>query len=166
MVGPGGTALPTGAVGEVIVRGGHVMSGYWGRPEETAAAVRDGWMHTGDAGYLDGRGYLFIVDRIKDMIISGGENVFPAEVEAVLAQHPRVAMCAVIGLPDDRWGERVHAVVVPSDTGRTDADELRGHCLERLARYKIPRDIEFVTELPVSAAGKVLKRPLRQQRVR
>ncbi|MEV0809426.1 long-chain fatty acid--CoA ligase [Micromonospora sp. NPDC050200] len=166
VVGPGGTELSTGAVGEVIVRGGHVMSGYWGRPEETAAAVRDGWMHTGDAGYLDGRGYLFIVDRIKDMTISGGENAFPAEVEAVLAQHPGVAMSAVIGLPDDRWGERVHAVVVPSDTGRTDAGKLREHCLEHLARYKIPRDIEFVTELPVSAAGKVLKRQLRQQRVR
>ena len=104
---------PRGEVGEIAVRGGNVMLGYWNRPEETAAALRGGWMHTGDGGHMDDDGYVFIVDRIKDMIITGGENVYSAEVENALAQHPAVATCAVIGVPDETWGERVHAVVVP-----------------------------------------------------
>jgi acyl-CoA synthetase (AMP-forming)/AMP-acid ligase II len=153
--------VPRGAVGEVVSRGGHVMLGYWNRPEETAAAVRDGWMHTGDVGYMDERGYVFIVDRIKDMIVSGGENVYSAEVENALAGHPAVASCAVIGVPDPEWGERVHAVVVLAPGATATADELREHCARHIARYKAPRSVEFVDALPLSGAGKVLKRELR-----
>ena len=115
------------------------MLGYWNRPEETATALRGGWMHTGDGGYLDEDGYLFVVDRIKDMIVSGGENVYSAEVENALARHPAVAACAVIGVPDERWGERVHAVVVTAPGATTTADELRAHCRELIAGYKCPR---------------------------
>jgi acyl-CoA synthetase (AMP-forming)/AMP-acid ligase II len=153
--------VPRGTVGEVVSRGGHVMLGYWNRPEETAAAVRDGWMHTGDGGYMDERGYVFIVDRIKDMIVSGGENVYSAEVENALARHPAVASCAVIGVPDPEWGERVHAVVVLAPGASAEADELREHCARHIARYKAPRSVEFVDALPLSGAGKVLKRELR-----
>ena len=109
---PGDTGLPRGQIGEVVVRGDNVMVGYWNKPEQTAAALRGGWMHTGDVGYFDDRGYLFIVNRVKDMIITGGENVYSAEVENALAGHPAVAGCPVIGVPDPTWGERVHAVVV------------------------------------------------------
>ncbi len=161
IVGADGVELPRGAVGEITVRGGHVMAGYWGRPEETAAAVRDGWMHTGDAGRMDERGYVFVVDRIKDMIVSGGENVYSAEVENALARHPAVAACAVIGVPDAQWGERVHAVVVLASGQSADEDELRQFCRTLIGGYKVPRTIEIVDELPLSAAGKVLKRDLR-----
>ncbi len=164
IVGEDGTELPPGEVGEITVRGGHVMAGYWGKPEETAAALKGGWMHTGDAGYLDERGYVFIVDRIKDMIVSGGENVYSVEVENALARHPAVATCAVIGVPDERWGERVHAVVVLA-AGQADhddlAEDLREFCKTLIGGYKIPRSVEVVDALPVSAAGKVLKRELR-----
>ncbi|MCD2195687.1 long-chain fatty acid--CoA ligase [Actinomycetospora endophytica] len=153
--------VPRGTVGEIVSRGGHVMAGYWNRPEETAAAVRDGWMHTGDGGYMDDAGYVFVVDRIKDMIVSGGENVYSAEVENALAGHPAVASCAVIGVPDDEWGERVHAVVVPAVGASVDADTLRAHVKARIAGYKAPRTVEFVEALPISGAGKVLKRELR-----
>ncbi|WP_020672098.1 long-chain-fatty-acid--CoA ligase [Amycolatopsis nigrescens] len=163
VVDPDGAELPPGVVGEVVVRGGHVMQGYWNKPEETAAALRDGWMHTGDGGYLDERGYLFVVDRIKDMIVSGGENVYSVEVENALAKHPAVAACAVIGVPDEEWGERVHAVVVLADGARTDGDELRAHCREHIAGYKCPRTVEFSTALPMSGAGKILKRELRKR---
>jgi acyl-CoA synthetase (AMP-forming)/AMP-acid ligase II len=166
IVGDDDTELPRGEIGEIVVRGGHVMAGYWGNPEETAAALRGGWMHTGDAGYLDENGYVFVVDRIKDMIVSGGENVYSVEVENALARHPAVATCAVIGVPDERWGERVHAVVVlaagqhgPEKTGLD--DELREFCKSLIGGYKIPRSFEVVDELPLSAAGKVLKRELR-----
>jgi acyl-CoA synthetase (AMP-forming)/AMP-acid ligase II len=138
------------------------MLGYWNRPEETAAALRGGWMHTGDGGYLDERGYLFVVDRIKDMIVSGGENVYSAEVENALAKHPDVAACAVIGVPDERWGERVHAVVVRAPEGQVDEQGLREFCREHIAGYKVPRSMEFVVELPMSGAGKILKRELRK----
>jgi acyl-CoA synthetase (AMP-forming)/AMP-acid ligase II len=156
--------VPRGVVGEIVVRGDHMMSGYWRRPDETAAALRGGWMHTGDAGYLDERGYLFVVDRIKDMIISGGENVYSAEVEDVLSLHPAVVACAVIGLPDEQWGERVHAVVVRVAGTDATGEELREFCRERLAGYKIPRSVEFVAAMEVSGAGKVLKRRLRDER--
>ncbi|GAA1568004.1 long-chain fatty acid--CoA ligase [Dactylosporangium maewongense] len=165
VVDAAGDEVAAGVVGEVVVRGDHVMAGYWQRPEETAAALRDGWMHTGDAGYFDDDGYLFVVDRIKDMIIVGGENVYSVEVEHVLLQHPTVAACAVIGLPDARWGERVHALVVPAGDG-ADGEQLRAFCRGRLAGYKIPRTVELVASLPVSPAGKVLKSRLRQERVR
>ena len=153
--------VPRGTVGEVAARGPHVMLGYWNRPEETAAALRGGWMHTGDGGYLDDDGYLFIVDRIKDMIVTGGENVYSAEVENALAQHPSVATCAVIGVPDADWGERVHAVVVLQDGATATAEELREHCGALIARYKAPRTVDFVDSLPLTAAAKVSKVDLR-----
>jgi acyl-CoA synthetase (AMP-forming)/AMP-acid ligase II len=137
------------------------MMGYWGKPEETAAAVRNGWMHTGDGGYMDERGYVFIVDRIKDMIVSGGENVYSAEVENVIAKHPSVAACAVIGVPDVEYGEGVHAVVVLAPGAALTHEELRAHCKELIAGYKTPRSTEFVEALPISGAGKILKRELR-----
>jgi acyl-CoA synthetase (AMP-forming)/AMP-acid ligase II len=161
IVDPDDVEVPAGTVGEVVVRGGQVMLGYWNRPEETAAALRGGWMHTGDAGRMDERGYVFIVDRIKDMIVSGGENVYSAEVENVLAGHPAVAACAVIGVPDDEWGERVHAVVVLAPGASATPDELREHCVARMAGYKAPRSVDFADALPISPAGKVLKRDLR-----
>ncbi|MBW0092627.1 long-chain fatty acid--CoA ligase [Pseudonocardia sp. KRD-184] len=153
--------VPRGTVGEVVVRGGHVMLGYWNRPEETAAALRGGWMHTGDGAYMDEDGYVFVVDRLKDMIVSGGENVYSAEVENALARHPAVASCAVIGVPDDEWGERVHAVVVLQPGAGSSAAELREHAKTLIAGYKAPRTVEFVDALPVSGAGKILKRELR-----
>ena len=153
--------LPTGEVGEIVARGAHVMAGYWNKPEETAAALRGGWMHTGDAGYLDEAGYLFVVDRVKDMIITGGENVYSAEVENAIAQHSAVASCAVIGLPDEKWGERVHAVVVLRHGAAGSADDIREHAKRLIAGYKCPKSIDFVTSLPISSTGKVLKRELR-----
>ncbi|WP_028936953.1 acyl-CoA synthetase [Pseudonocardia spinosispora] len=153
--------VPNGTVGEIVCRGSHVMLGYWNRPEETEAALRGGWMHTGDGGYLDDDGYLFVVDRIKDMIVSGGENVYSVEVENALGKHPSVASCAVIGVPDEDWGERVHAVVVLTGDTSPTAEDLRAHVKEHIAGYKAPRTVEFVDSLPLSGAGKILKRDLR-----
>ncbi len=163
VVGPDDRELPRGEIGEIVSRGGHVMLGYWNQPEATAQAVRDGWMHTGDAGYLDEDGYLFVVDRIKDMIVSGGENVYSAEVEQALSRHPAVAACAVIGLPDATYGERVHAVVVLHPGQHATAEDIRAHAKTLIAGYKAPRSVDFVAELPLSAAGKILKRELRAQ---
>ncbi|RZL84120.1 MAG: long-chain-fatty-acid--CoA ligase [Rhodococcus sp. (in: high G+C Gram-positive bacteria)] len=154
-----GNDVPTGTVGEIVARGDHVMRGY--KPEETAEALRSGWMHTGDGGYMDDRGYVFIVDRLKDMIISGGENVYSVEVENALAKHPAIAGCAVIGVPDPQWGERVHAAVVIKPGQQVSKDRLRNHCKELIATYKVPRSIDFVDTLPLSGAGKILKRELR-----
>ncbi|MFI6284189.1 long-chain-fatty-acid--CoA ligase [Streptomyces sp. NPDC051018] len=161
VVDPDDAEVPRGQVGEIICRGGQVMLGYWRRPEEAAAALRGGWMHTGDAGYLDKDGYVHVVDRIKDMIVSGGENVYSAEVENALVQHPAVGSCAVIGVPDDTYGERVHAVVVLTPGHTVTAEELRAHCKTLIAGYKSPRSAEFVASLPLSGAGKILKRELR-----
>ena len=152
---------PTGTVGEVTVRGPGVMLGYWNKPEETAKALRNGWMHTGDAGYLDEDGYLFITDRIKDMIISGGENVYSTEVENAILTHPGVQMCAVIGIPHEKWGESVHAVIVPRAGHALTREDIQAHCRELIAGYKCPRSVEFRSELPLSAAGKLLKFKLR-----
>jgi acyl-CoA synthetase (AMP-forming)/AMP-acid ligase II len=163
VVDPDGAPVPCGTVGEITCRGGHVMAGYWGKPEETKAAVRDGWMHTGDGGYLDEQGYLYVVDRIKDMIITGGENVYSAEVENAVARHPAVAQCAVIGLPDPDWGERVHAVVVLHPGRTLTLAELREHTKTLIAGYKAPRSVEIADALPISATGKILKRELRQR---
>ena len=163
IVDEGGNPLPAGEIGQILSRGPHVMAGYWNRPAETAAALRDGWMHTGDAGYLDADGYLYVVDRIKDMIITGGENVYSAEVENALARHSAVATSAVIGLPDDRWGERVHAVVVLKPGKRADAEDIRAHVKALIAGYKCPRTVDFVDALPLSSTGKVLKRELRDR---
>ncbi|MEY9880716.1 acyl-CoA synthetase (AMP-forming)/AMP-acid ligase II [Bradyrhizobium sp. USDA 328] len=155
--------MPTGAVGEIVVRGDTVMMGYWERPEETARAVVDGWMHTGDGGYMDEDGFIYVVDRVKDMIISGGENVYSVEVENALAQHPSVLQCAVIGIPNEQWGEQVHAVVVRRSGVEVSAGELIEFTKTLIAGYKCPRSIE-ITEapLPLSGAGKVLKRELRR----
>jgi acyl-CoA synthetase (AMP-forming)/AMP-acid ligase II len=155
--------VPRGEVGEVVARGDNVMLGYWNRPEDTAAAVRDGWMHTGDGGRMDDNGYVFIVDRLKDMIISGGENVYSAEVENAVASHPAVASCAVIGVPDPDWGERVHAVVVLQNGHHVTEAQIRQHCKSLIAGYKSPRSVEFVDAMPMSGAGKILKRELRRQ---
>jgi long-chain acyl-CoA synthetase len=158
-----GTRAEEDEIGEIWVRGPNIMLGYWNRPEETAAALDDdGWYHSGDAGRVDAAGYLFVVDRVKDMIISGGENVYSTEVENALAQHPEVVECAVFGVPDDRWGERVHAAVVLTDEASTTADDLIQHCRTLIAGYKLPRSIDLHAEpLPKSGAGKLLKRELR-----
>jgi long-chain acyl-CoA synthetase len=157
-----GADCGVGQVGEVWLRAPNVMAGYYNRPAETSAALTpDGWLRTGDGGYLDDEGYLFLTDRIKDMIVSGGENVYPIEVEEVISQHPAVAEVAVIGVPDERWGETVKALVVLAPDAAVDAGELVTFARERLAGYKLPRSVEFVAELPRSPAGKVLKRELR-----
>jgi acyl-CoA synthetase (AMP-forming)/AMP-acid ligase II len=163
IVDPNDKEVARGEVGEIVVRGDNVMLGYWNRPEDTAAAVRDGWMHTGDGGRMDENGYVFIVDRIKDMIITGGENVYSAEVENALAGHPAVAACAVIGVPDPGWGERVHAVVVLLPGQQATAEDIRAHCKALIAGYKAPRSVDFVDALPMSGAGKILKRDLRER---
>jgi long-chain acyl-CoA synthetase len=151
-------------VGEVWLRAPNVMAGYFNRPAETAAALSpDGWLRTGDGGYLDEDGYLFLTDRIKDMIVSGGENVYPIEVEEALAQHPAVDQVAVIGVPHERWGEAIKALVVARPGAAVDADDLVVFARERLAGYKLPRSIEFVGELPRTPSGKVLKRELRER---
>lgn len=157
-----GQPVPVGEVGEITVRGPGVMQGYWNKPAATQAALRDGWLWTGDGGRLDAQGYIHVVDRIKDMIISGGENVYSAEVEAVLQRHPAVASCAVIGIPHPQWGEAVHAVVVPRPGQSVDAQALRAHCKQWLAGYKCPKTVTFSEALPMSAAGKVLKNRLRE----
>ncbi|MCY1401915.1 Long-chain-fatty-acid--CoA ligase [compost metagenome] len=154
--------LPRGSVGEVVVRGPNVMQGYWNNPEQTAAAIRGGWMHTGDGGYMDEDGFVFVVDRVKDMIISGGENVYSAEVENALAQHSAVAACAVIGIPSAEWGESVHAVVVRKPGASVAAEELIVHCKRLIAGYKCPRSVDFREALPLSGAGKILKTELRK----
>ena len=159
-----GRPLGPREVGEVWLRGPNVTPGYFNRPAETAAALTpDGWLRTGDGGYLDEDGYLFLTDRIKDMIVSGGENVYPVEVEEALAQHADVADVAVIGVPDPRWGETVKALVVPRPGARPAADELIAFARQRLAGYKLPRSIDFVGELPRTPSGKVLKRELRER---
>ncbi|MDG3015058.1 long-chain fatty acid--CoA ligase [Speluncibacter jeojiensis] len=156
-----GAAVPTGTVGEICTRGGNVMQGYWNRQEETADVLRDGWYHTGDMGYLDEDGFVFVVDRLKDMIVTGGENVYSAEVESALSKHQAVQASAVIGVPDENWGERVHAVVVLAPGTETTAEELTVFCKQHIAGYKAPRTVEFVDALPMSGAGKILKRELR-----
>ncbi|HTK61772.1 MAG TPA: AMP-binding protein [Pseudonocardia sp.] len=154
--------LPPGEVGEIVVRGPSVMSGYLNQPEATEHTLRGGWLHTGDLGRLTSDGWLYLLDRAKDMIISGGSNVYAVEVEQALAAHPAVADVAVVGVPDDLWGELVVAVVVPADPGSWDQAELDAHCRQNLAGYKLPRRWELVEELPRNAYGKVVKRDLRE----
>lgn len=157
-----GGELPNGEVGEIAIRSVGNMLGYWNKPAETAAALRDGWIMSGDAGYLDADGYLFIVDRTKDMIISGGENVYSAETENALSTHPDVLECAVIGVPDAKWGERVHAIVRIRPGSTPTPEALIGYCKARIAGYKCPQSIDFREEpFPLSATGKVLKHELR-----
>ena len=160
---PNGVELARGEVGEVVVRGANVMSGYWNKPEQTAAVLRDGAYWTGDLGYMDDEGFLFLVDRSKDMIVTGGENVYSTEVEEALYRHPAVLEAAVFGVPDDRWGEAVHAVVVPrANFANVDPDEIIVFCRQHIAGYKVPKSIDLRAEpLPKSGPGKVLKRELR-----
>ncbi|NYT63558.1 long-chain fatty acid--CoA ligase [Alcaligenaceae bacterium] len=154
--------LPQGTVGEIQLRGATVMKGYWQLSELTNQTLRGGWMHTGDAGYFDEQGYLYIVDRLKDMIVSGGENIYSFEVENAIASHPDVAECAVFGIPDEKWGEAVHAVVVPKANVLLDTASVSAHCRARIASYKCPKSIEVRLEpLPLSAVNKVLKASLR-----
>ncbi len=150
-------------IGEIIVRGDNVMLGYWKQPEATAEVLKDGWMSTGDAATMDENGFIYIVDRVKDMIISGGENVYSAEVEQAVYQHPAVADCAVIGVPDERWGERVHAIVVPVEGAGVSEQDIIEHCHGLIGGYKCPRSVEFRNDpLPLSGAGKILKTELRK----
>lgn len=153
--------VPTGQTGEVVTRGQHVMSGYWNRPEATASALRGGWLHTGDIGRFDGDGFLYLVDRRNDMIITGGSNVYPREIEDVLTAHPAVREAAVVGLPDERWGETVHAVVALRPGSQTTADELLAFAAERVAAFKRPRTIAVWDSLPKSPAEKILRREVR-----
>ena len=157
-----GEACAPEEVGEIWIRSSQVTSGYWNRDDETAATITaDGWLRTGDGGYLDAEGYLFLTDRMKDMIVTGAENVYPIEVENVLAGHPDVADVAVIGVPDERWGETVKAVVVPSEGATVDADALMAWAKERMAGFKRPRSVDVVDTLPRNASGKILKKDLR-----
>jgi long-chain acyl-CoA synthetase len=157
-----GKFLPQGQTGEVCARAGNYMREYWNRPEETEAAFRGGWYHTGDAGYLDEAGYVYLVDRVKDMIVTGGENVYSAEVENAISSHPAVAQVAVIGIPSARWGEEVLAIVVAKEGEEPSEDDIQAWARERIAGYKVPKKVEFRTDpLPLSGAMKVLKRDLR-----
>jgi acyl-CoA synthetase (AMP-forming)/AMP-acid ligase II len=163
VVDPDGVEVPVGETGEIVYRGRGLMPGYWRRPEETATAIREGWFHTGDAGSVDEGGFFYVKDRIKDMIISGGENIFPAELEGVLAGHPDVADVAVIGIPDPTWGETVKAIVVRRpDSALTDG-ELIDWSRSRLAGFKRPRSVEFTETIPRNPTGKILKRLLRER---
>ncbi|MBK04307.1 MAG: o-succinylbenzoate--CoA ligase [Deltaproteobacteria bacterium] len=161
IVNDAGKQMPTSESGEIIVRGPNVMRGYWNKPEATAKAIKNGWLHTGDVGYFDEDGFLFIVDRMKDMIISGGENIYPAEIEKLLAAHPKVQQATVVGRPDEKWGEIPVAVVVPSDKDLT-KDELKAF-LTDLARYKQPKAYHFFETLPLNASGKVVKAEVKKQ---
>jgi acyl-CoA synthetase (AMP-forming)/AMP-acid ligase II len=157
-----GEGVPPGAVGEVVVKSPVVMKGYWNKPEATAAAVRDGWMHTGDAAWRDEEGYFYIYDRVKDMIVTGGENVYPAEVENAIAGHPDVADVAVIGVPDERWGEAVKAIVVARPGAARDPSGVIAWSRERIANYKVPKSVDFVEAIPRNITGKILRRELRK----
>lgn len=162
IVDPDGNEAPCGIVGEVAVRGPTVMQGYWNQPEATATVLRDGWMHSGDAGVMDEEGFLYIVDRLKDMIVTGAENVYSAEVENTISLMDEVAEVAVIGIPDDEWGEAVHAIVVPRGNCTLTAEAVIAHCKGRIASFKAPRSVEIrAAPLPLSAAGKILKTELR-----
>lgn len=157
-----GHPVEPGQPGEILTRSRQNMAGYWNRPEETAAALTwDGWLHTGDIGHLDGSGRIHLLDRAKDVIISGGENVYPVEVEHILSAHPEIAEVTVIGVPDDRWGETVKAVVVPRPGAAPESAAIIGYCRERLAHFKCPTSVDLVEVLPRTATGKVRKPELR-----
>jgi long-chain acyl-CoA synthetase len=162
VVDAAGKVLPPGEVGEVVCRTPQVMLGYWNLDAATRHAIRDGWFHSGDAGYMDEDGYLYIYDRVKDMIVSGGENIYPAEVESALFGHPAIADVAVIGVPDEQWGEAVKAIVVKKSEAAVSVAELIAYARERIAGYKVPRSVDFVAALPRNPSGKILKRELRK----
>ncbi|WP_066781350.1 long-chain-fatty-acid--CoA ligase [Sphingomonas sp. CCH5-D11] len=161
IMGPDGALLPPGAIGEIVIRGDIVMKEYWNRPDATAETLAGGWLRTGDAGYRDESDHFFVHDRIKDMIVSGGENVYPAEVENAIAGCPGVADVAVIGVPDERWGEAVKALVVPAPGGAPDPVQIIAWVRARIAAYKAPKTVEFIDALPRNPSGKVLRRELR-----
>lgn len=157
-----GNEVSKGTVGEIAARSPGNMLGYWQQPEQTAETLVDGWVHTGDGAYQDEDGFVYIVDRMKDMIVSGGENVFSAEVESALSTHPDVAAACVVGIPSEQWGEAVHAIIIPAEGASPDAAAIIAHCKDQIAGYKCPRSIDFRNEpFPLSGAGKVLKRDLR-----
>lgn len=153
--------VPNGTIGEIITRGPQLMRGYWNLPDESAEVLRGGWMHTGDAGVLDDEGYVYVQDRVKDMIVSGGENVYPRVVEEVLFKHPAVADAAVIGVPDEQWGETVKAIVVLRGEASATEEEIIDFCRDKLGGYERPRSVDFINALPRNPSGKVLKRQLR-----
>jgi fatty-acyl-CoA synthase len=166
LVTPDGGAAGTGEVGEIWLRGPSIISEYWRRPEANETDFTDGWLHTGDAAYRDEEGFYYIVDRWKDMYISGGENVYPAEVEGVISGLPEVLMAAVIGVPDEKWGETGCAFVVPKPDASLTESRVIDHCLENLAKYKVPKTVHLVSELPQNATGKILKTELRKRSYR
>jgi acyl-CoA synthetase (AMP-forming)/AMP-acid ligase II len=157
-----GEDVEAGEVGEIIAQG-NIMLEYWKKPEDTQEVIKDGWLHTGDMGHCDEKGFIYIVDRKKDLIISGGENIYPREVEEILYQHPAIMEGAIIGIPDPYWVERAHAVVVLKGGASLTADELIDFCKQRIARYKAPKSVEFVQSLPKTPSGKILKRELREK---
>ena len=161
IVNEDGKDLPTGEVGEVIVRGYHQMKGYWKLPEATAEVLRDGWIHTGDLGYYDSEGYIFLVDRKRDVIISGAFNIYPKEIEDVIITHPKVKEVTVIGVPDAKWGEAVKAVVVPKEGAQIEEQEMIDYCRDRMASFKKPKSVDFIKEMPRNPYGKVQKTALR-----
>jgi len=163
IVGEDGTELPDGEVGEIWIRGAPVSTGYWERPELSARAFEDGWFKTGDAAFRDTDGYFTLVDRIKDMYISGGENVYPAEVEAAITELADVGEVAVIGVEDERWGEVGCAFVIPRPGASISADDVIGHCNVRLARYKVPKSVVVTDAIERTASGKVQKHVLRER---
>jgi len=159
-----GRDLPSGEVGEIVARGPRVMTGYWRDEEKTKKTVdKDGWVHTGDMGYVDEDGYFYLAGRATDMIIRAGENIAPEEVEAVLQSHPKIEEVAVIGVPDEEWGEQPRAIVVLKQGETATAEEIMEYCRERMASFKRPRSVVFVDELPLNPMGKVLKRVLRER---
>jgi long-chain acyl-CoA synthetase len=155
--------LPAGEEGEICIRGKNVMMGYWKNPEMTAQALRGGWLHTGDVGMIDEEGYIFLLDRKADMIITGGENVYPKETEDALYTHPAVRECAVVAVPDQKWGERVHAAIVLKEGSNVSADDLIKHCRDRLAGYKCPKSIDFWPDLPKTSIGKIMRRDVKKR---
>ena len=161
VVDDAGNDVPDGTPGELLIRAPSQSAGYWRQPEETRAKFSNGWYHSGDVAFRDAEGLYYIFDRLKDMIITGGENVYSAEVENVLSTHPDVGAVAVVGVPDQRWGEAVKAVVIPRRDSRPTQDDLLAYCRERLAGYKVPKSIDFVESFPVTGTGKISKKDLR-----
>jgi long-chain acyl-CoA synthetase len=162
IVDDNGQQLPRGQTGEIALRGAQIMLGYWHKPEASAGALRNGWLHTGDAAYMDDDGFVYIVDRVKDMIISGGENIYSREVENAVHAYPAVRECAVFGVPNERWGESVHAVVTLKEGQTASSEQIIEHCHRLIAGYKCPRTVEFRDALPLSGAGKIMKNVLRE----
>jgi fatty-acyl-CoA synthase len=160
-----GTKAGPGEIGEIVAKGPTVMSGYWNLPEKTAEAIKDGVLYTGDLGYMDDEGYFYIVDRAKDMYRSGGENVYPAEVEKILAGHPKISNVAIIGVPDEKWGEAGLAFVVPAQGETITQEEVREFLKDKVAKFKHPKTIEFVEDLPLTATMKIRKAELKKMYV-